>query len=117
MEKKKLKKLKINKMSEFPVIGDQEQMMMKGGYTFAQMEQMIDAGTWSGGQVDGIGYVGGVANVYGGNILPYANLQFSGTDNELSYAVETLANAGAIIYNGVAWGWNRTGAQWSTYGD
>ncbi len=31
MEKKKLKKLKINKMSEFSVIGDQEQMEMKGG--------------------------------------------------------------------------------------
>ena len=31
MEKKKLKKLKINKMSEFSVIGYQEQMEIKGG--------------------------------------------------------------------------------------
>ncbi len=65
MEKKKLKKLKINKMSEFPVIGDQEQMMMKGGYTIAEAEQMMNNGTWSGGYVDGLGYVGTEVTVYG----------------------------------------------------
>ena len=32
METKKLKKLRINKMQGFPVIGDQEQMALKGGY-------------------------------------------------------------------------------------
>ena len=31
MEKKKLKKLSINKMHEFPVVSEQEQMAMKGG--------------------------------------------------------------------------------------
>ncbi len=31
MEKKKLKKLKINKMSEFPVISEKEQTQLKGG--------------------------------------------------------------------------------------
>ncbi len=63
MEKKKLKKLKINKMSEFPVIGDQEQMMMKGGYTIAEAEQMMDSGNWSGGHVDGLGYVGPMVTI------------------------------------------------------
>ncbi len=65
MEKKKLKKLKINKMSEFPVIGDQEQMMMKGGYTITEAEQMMNNGTWTGGYVDGLGYVGTEVTVYG----------------------------------------------------
>jgi hypothetical protein len=51
MEKKKLKKLSINKMDGFPVIGEQEQMVMKGGdSTFAEMEAMINSGVkvvWS----------------------------------------------------------------------
>ena len=99
-------------MHEFPVVSEQEQMALKGGYTFDEMETMIDNGTWEGGEVDGLGYVAEVTNVYGGNILPYANLQYSGTDNELSYAVETLVNAGEIVYNAGVWVWNRTGAQW-----
>ena len=63
MEKKKLKKLQINKMSGFPIISEQEQMMMKGGYTFDEMEQMINNGTWEGGQVDGLGYVSAAIEV------------------------------------------------------
>ena len=58
-------------MNEFPVIGEQEQMIMKGGYTFSEMEQMIDAGTWTGGQVDGIGYVGPVSMAYGTDLSTF----------------------------------------------
>ncbi len=41
MEKKKLKKLKINKMSEFPVIGDQEQKELKGGNVWWQIIKRV----------------------------------------------------------------------------
>ena len=49
MEKKKFKKLTINKMHEFPVIGDQEQMGTKGG------------GSWD----PEFGYVADEVTVYG----------------------------------------------------
>lgn len=52
-------------MSGFPVISEQEQMMMKGGYTIAEMEEMMNHGTWTGGQVDGVGYVSAEITVYG----------------------------------------------------
>ena len=67
METKKLKKLSINKMVDFPVIEEQEQMALKGGdgYTLDEVSDMIDAGTWKGGYVDGVGYVGIAAPVEG----------------------------------------------------
>jgi len=114
MEKKKLKKLSINKMVDFPVIEEQEQMAMKGGdgYTLDDVSGMIGAGTWGGGYVEGVGYVAGASTVYGGNILEYANLQYSDSGNKVHYAFEALVNTGVIIYNGGIWFWNRTGAQW-----
>lgn len=41
MEKKKLKKLQINKMSGFLVISEQEQMMMKGGNLLWQIIKRV----------------------------------------------------------------------------
>ena len=58
------------------------------------------------------GWVLDTVNVYGGNTLSYANLQYSGTDSELAYAVETVGNTVGLIWNGFVWVWNRTGAQW-----
>ena len=51
------KRLNINKLSDFPVISEQEQMEMKGGTTQAELDAMISNGTWQGGYVDGLGYV------------------------------------------------------------
>src|SRR5690554_4984922 len=68
MEKKKLKKLTINKMSGFSAISEQEQMEMKDGetwYSIEQVNQLIDNGTWQGGYVSGMGYVGLSSTVYG----------------------------------------------------
>ena len=67
MEKKKLKKLRINKMQDFPVINEREQLALKGGdYTLGQMEQMMEIGDWTGGFVEGVGYVSGVMDSNGG---------------------------------------------------
>lgn len=95
MEKKKLKKLELKKPNNISLLSDEHMHQVKGsGYWDPEM-----------------GYVADEVTVYGGNILEYANLQYSG-GNELHYAFETLVNAGAIIYNGGVWVWNRTGAQW-----
>ena len=106
------KKLNINKLSDFPVISEQEQMAMKGGWTLEAASAMIDNGTWQGGYVDGLGYVSAATNVYGGNILPYANYSWTDSDNETYKTWETLYNTGVMIWNGTVWVWNRTGAQW-----
>ncbi len=62
---KKLERLKIYQLQEFTRIGEHEQMAMKGGYTPGEMEEMMNEGTWEGGVVDGMGYVGSGVTVYG----------------------------------------------------
>jgi len=52
---KKLKKMNLKTIESLSI---EEQKQIKGGTTEAQMLLMIDAGTWHGGSVDGLGYVG-----------------------------------------------------------
>ncbi len=61
---KKLEKLTLKEMSlEFATIGFEEAQHLNGGYTVAEMDAMMAAGKWTGGDVDGMGYVGGVCTV------------------------------------------------------
>ena len=41
-------------------------------------------------------------NVEGGK-WPYVNYSWSGTDNEITYAIEAGANGCKALYNGLAW--------------
>ncbi len=102
-----MKKLEISEMSDFFVIEYEDQILVKGGYTWEQMEQMLDEGTWQGGQVDGIGYVASAVTIVGPNILQYQNYLWSGTDNELIYFMEALINGGITVYNGFVYIYNR----------
>ena len=43
--------------------------MAPTGYTWEQMESMVDDGTWTGGMVDGYGYFGGVVVVTGSFVV------------------------------------------------
>ncbi len=52
-------------MQEIARICEHEQMMLKGGYTVSEAEDMMNNGRWTGGQVDGLGYVGSGVTVYG----------------------------------------------------
>ena len=61
---KKLEKLTLKEMyREFATIGLEEAQHLNGGYSVSEMESMMAAGTWTGGNVDGMGYVGGVCTV------------------------------------------------------
>lgn len=40
--------------------------------------------------------------ISGGEVMEYAELTWSGTDNEIVYAVEAVANGVKMLYNGVA---------------
>ncbi|GET29934.1 hypothetical protein [Prolixibacter sp. SD074] len=63
MKNNRLEKLRINKTIDFTIIGEAEQKSIKGGYTVAQLEQMLYDGTWEGGYVDGMGYVFGTVTI------------------------------------------------------
>ena len=79
MEKKKLKKLKINKMQGFPVIGEQEQMALKGGtippWVFSMLAELAISYDFTGGSDESDGNYGGSGNV---------NIQLGGSDNIIS---------------------------------
>lgn len=63
---KKLKKLNLNELKEqVTTIEAHEADCLSGGYTIEQMEWLMDRGMWSGGYVDGMGYVSGVVTAYG----------------------------------------------------
>lgn len=65
---KKLKKLSINRMNVFDVINEREQMELKGGTTYSiyEMEEAIEGGYWTGGMVEGLGYVAATVDVQPG---------------------------------------------------
>ena len=72
---KKLEKLTLKEMSlEFATIGFEEAQHLNGGYTVAEMDAMMSAGTWTGGDVDGMGYVGGVCTVGMSSQLSYGTV-------------------------------------------
>ena len=96
MEKKKLS---INKLSSFPVLSEQEQIEMKGGYTEEQMISMVNNGTWSGGYVDGWGYVSSVATVTGVSGSP------GQITNDEWALILTAATSGGQVGATVAGGW------------
>jgi len=58
---KKLEKLTLGELkNEVPTLGKREAIRLKGGLSPQEMYNMVDAGTWGGGFVDGWGYVSGV---------------------------------------------------------
>ncbi len=71
---KKLQKLTLKQLeNEMTVIGSDEQRAMFGGsrlvgsdiwWTQSECDNMINIGTWSGGYVDGMGYVTQAVNCY-----------------------------------------------------
>jgi hypothetical protein len=91
-----MKKLELKKIT---LLSDEEQANIVG-LTEHEMSQIQG------------GYMLDEITIYGGNILPYANLQFSDTHNKVLYAFEAAINTVGIAYNGFVWVWNRTGAQW-----
>jgi len=103
METKKLKKLSINKMHEFPVVSEQEQMALKGGdYTWGQMEQMMEIGDWTGGYVEGIGYVSGEVNVQGGYTVT-ETCSICDMDTYGQMSGEPGASASQALYHYLGW--------------
>ena len=51
-----MKKLNINKLSEYPVVNIEEQTSLKGGVSQDEFFRMLENNTWQGGYVDGYGY-------------------------------------------------------------
>ena len=65
---KKLQKLSLtSNENEFKIIGAREADSLRGGYTQAQMDSMMANGTWTGGQVDGMGYVAAPITCFSGS--------------------------------------------------
>lgn len=111
MENKKFKKLKINKMSEFPVIGYQEQMEIKGGnpsWWTSLLSLLGLGGDDNSTNTTNQNHYGSGDNVGGTQV----NLPFSGDliINGTSVSADTLSNHGItvtgqdpICYNGQAY--------------
>lgn len=95
-----MKKLSIDILSNgYPVINQEEMLQVKGGVSEEEFLRMLDDGTWTGGHVDGWGYVADDVVVYGA----YANAkdchlcgphinEFSGKD-----VFHEIMRVGAII--------------------
>ena len=63
---KKLKKIDLNAMANsFSILSDDDERKVVGGYTEEEAFAMMDAGSWTGGYVDGYGYMGPVSFVFG----------------------------------------------------
>jgi hypothetical protein len=61
-----MKKLSIDILSNgYPVMDQDEMLQVKGGVSEEEFLRMLDNGTWTGGQVDGWGYVAPEVVVYG----------------------------------------------------
>lgn len=61
-----MKKLSIDILSNgYPVMNQDEMLQVKGGVSEEEFLRMLDNGTWTGGQVDGWGYVADDVVVYG----------------------------------------------------
>lgn len=61
-----MKKLSIDILSNgYPVINQEEMLQVKGGVSEEEFLRMLDDGTWTGGHVDGWGYVADDIVVYG----------------------------------------------------
>jgi len=99
---KKLKKLSLKQMEgEMAMIGSDEQRFFVGGsgvvYSFSDYEQMVANGTWTGGEVEGMGYIGYTASdvkVYSGSGAYY-------TGSEL---IDNMTNEGLNQIASIIWG-------------
>ena len=60
-----MKKLNINKLSEYPVVNIEEQTSLKGGVSQDEFFRMLENNTWQGGYVDGYGYAAPAVTIYG----------------------------------------------------
>lgn len=109
---KKLEKKTLDELASImPVISETETAQIIGGsgsasgtmYTWAQAESMMDNGTWTGGYVEGMGYVLPEVVVSGSTSTTYSVLQtddfegFNASDDKgcLRRCDEMLANGGA----------------------
>ena len=114
MENKKLKKLTINKMDEFPVIGEQEQMEMLGGKPtwWTNLLSLLGLGGDDNSTTNQNHYGSG-DNVGGTQV----NLPFSGDliINGTSVSAATLSNHGITVTGQDSIKYN--GTEYIIYGD
>jgi len=92
------KRMRIKELErDFSILTENQQRGIVGGYTWAEAESMMDHGTWTGGFVDGMGYVGAQVVIFNESSSSISGNYYSSIPNWVSSQLMTsLSDAMAL---------------------